>query len=194
MDSDLQKYLKVNIEWWVEVGSLLFTNENVGHLSVLFDNCGGLKMSVNGWTPRFHLFFCTDDQPHTPRHHHQSLLKTSSSDVVSVLNRMSNFVFFVAGLVADVCTGEDAVEVSAISWSDDALAAELFRRPRLRWCMWRGGGGDTTELNLWGIKYPECLSENAPVHTQVEPAWILPNLSWVARYALQQTEHCRKRH
>jgi len=48
MDSDLHKYLKVNIERWVEVGSLLFTNENVGHLSVLFNNCGGLKMSVNG--------------------------------------------------------------------------------------------------------------------------------------------------
>ena len=50
-----------------------------------------------------------------PRHHHQSLLKTSSPDVVSVLNCMSNFDFFVAGSVADVCTGEDAVEVSAIS-------------------------------------------------------------------------------
>jgi hypothetical protein len=48
-------------------------------------------------------------------HNHQSLLKTSSSDVVSVLNRMSNLDFLVAGSVADVHTGEDAVEVSGIS-------------------------------------------------------------------------------
>jgi hypothetical protein len=52
---------------------------------------------------------------HIHRHHDQNLLKTSSSNVVSVLNRISNLDFLVAGSVADVGTGEDAVEASATS-------------------------------------------------------------------------------
>ena len=55
------------------------------------------------------------DQSHIPQHHDQNLLTTTSSDVVSVLKRMSNLDFLVAGSVADVGPGEDAVEAPATS-------------------------------------------------------------------------------
>ena len=55
------------------------------------------------------------DQSHIPQHHDQNLLKTSSSDVVLVLKRLSNLDFLVAGSVADVGVGEDAVKAPATS-------------------------------------------------------------------------------
>lgn len=55
------------------------------------------------------------DQSHILQHHDQNLLKTSSLDAVSVLKRLSNLDFLVAGSVADVGAGEDAVEVPVTS-------------------------------------------------------------------------------
>ena len=121
MDGDLQKHPVVNIEWLVQISHLLFTHKNIGHLSVLFNNHGGLVMGINSRTPWFHLSFCTYDQSCMPWYCDQNLLKTSSSDVVSVLNCVSNLVFLVAGSVADIGAGEDAIEASATSWPDNAL-------------------------------------------------------------------------
>jgi hypothetical protein len=55
------------------------------------------------------------DQSHIPQPHDQNLLKISLLDVVSVLKRLSNLDFLVAGSVADVGAGEDAVEAPATS-------------------------------------------------------------------------------
>ena len=99
----------------MQISHLLFTHENIGHLSVLFNNRGGLVMGINSRTPRFHLLLCTYDQSCMPRYCDQNLLKTSSSDVVSVLNRVSNLDFLLAGSVADIGAGEDAIEASTLS-------------------------------------------------------------------------------
>jgi hypothetical protein len=50
------------------------------------------------------------DQSNIPQSHDQNLLKTSSSDVVLVLKCLSNLDFLVAGSLADVGAGEDAVK------------------------------------------------------------------------------------
>ena len=55
------------------------------------------------------------DQSNIPQPHDLNLLKTSSSDVVSVLKHLSNLDFLVAGSLADVGAGEDAVEPPATS-------------------------------------------------------------------------------
>lgn len=56
-------------------------------------------------------------------------LKTSSSHVVSVLNRRLNLTFLETVSVAEFGAGEEATEVSAKS---DALTAGLSCRPRFR--------------------------------------------------------------
>ena len=45
------------------------------------------------------------------QHYDQNILKTSSLEVVLVLNHLSNLDFLVDNLVADVGTGEEAVKV-----------------------------------------------------------------------------------
>jgi len=58
----------------------------------------------------------------------RTYLKTSSSEVVSVLNHLLNLDFLV---VADVGTGEEAIKLFATPWPDDALTVELHWQPHL---------------------------------------------------------------
>jgi hypothetical protein len=64
-------------------------------------------------------------------------LRTSSLEVVLVLNHLSNLGFFLeCSEPLDVGTGEEATEVLAISRPDEQLAAELARCPCARLHPW----------------------------------------------------------
>ena len=61
----------------------------------------------------------------------ENLLRLSSLEEVLLLNRLSNLTCLLSDSVEAVGVGDGAAEVPGMSCLDDALAAELARRPRL---------------------------------------------------------------
>ena len=125
-----------------QAGDLLFTKKMIDYLSILIRDCRWLKVVIHGWTPRLHLFFCNADQLYTCKHSNMNTLRTSSLDVVLVLNCFSNLDFL---LEAGVSAGEDATEVFAIRVSTSLGHPQVpvglsMGNPQVKW---------PTDLILW---------------------------------------------